>query len=343
MISQSLASAFDWQLRDGPTRITATFQFPVTFNLSCVQAELLENGTEVSVSIPDQPFLLAGHLYDRATALELTKDDSNHKIEVTIIKASPGPWNLVVTSWSPTTQCIDPKSAFVIWSIIQEAGASRLEQSSGELLEFAAQAGFVPALVVFGRVLLSANHTTRGIECLTMAAVEYGNTTAASELGFVMALAKGTRERGLDDLRKLADDGVFEANWLLAQLYSPLCHSVFRPKDAVIAFQRFSIALQIKEDDADCMYEIARLLFHGFEGVPQDRQRAEALYAKAKEQMQDLQPLDFVAEDGGSDEEGEGWDEEGEGWSNWLIAGVVVGAVAMVAGALLFGLKRNNR
>jgi hypothetical protein len=150
-----------------------------------------------------------------------------------------------------------------------------------------------------------------------------------------MALSEETREQGLAELRALADQGTFEANWLLGQLYSPLCPGEFPDTDAAAAFEWFSRARAIHEDP-DSLYEMARLLYNGPPGVERDRARAQELYEKAKAARPDLPAIDFVAAVAQKP-------LEEEGWSNWWITGAVAGVVGVFAGALFWHLRRENK
>jgi hypothetical protein len=327
MIPAKLLPAYDWSITETDATITATFHFPPTFNLSCLTAELLHSGTEIEITIPDQPVLLAGLLPHPASRAAIRLDPESHSAHVVLTKSEPGRWEFVVANRSPTSSRIDPKSAFVIWSALQLNGTAEVRFRAADLLQFSAGAGYLPALLVLARTLFLHSETRdQGIEYLRLAAEFYQDRGAASELGFIMATAPETREDGLGVLNTLADQGVFEANWLLGRLYSPLCPGDFRPKDAAVALRRFSAALAIKEDP-QIMFEAARILHEGPPGVRKDRARAMELWRGAKAMMESLPELP-------------GRTARADG--AWWVAAAVGGAVSL-AGVAFWQYRRRGR
>jgi hypothetical protein len=193
--------------------------------------------------------------------------------------------------------------------------------------------GFPPALLTLGRALIDGGDRRNGFAYLETAATVYRDTVAASELAFLRALSDKTRKQGLAELRALADRRVFEANRFLGKLYSPFCPETFPGKDAQTAMNWFHRASLIKRD-GDCLYEIARVFYHGAPGVPKQEIRAQDWFKRAKQGNTDMPPLDFVARENVCQ-------AVEVGSSRWTI-GAVGGIIGVVAGVFLWRWRRHR-
>jgi TPR repeat protein len=194
-----------------------------------------------------------------------------------------------------------------------------------DYLELSVGVGFVPALMAFVRLCLGQSTAHQhGIEMLRVAANRYHNVEATARLAYFMSLEGD--EEGFATLERAAAAGCAVAHCLLGKLLSPACPDRWSPKNGAKAMEHLQRCAEIH---ANCLAscEMARLLWVGCDGVPQDRERAKELYSQAEELAQgaELPPL------------------EGEsGGTTWLVAGAVFAAVAAFGRALFWHLRRRG-
>jgi hypothetical protein len=325
LIEPDLQGAYDWSFSQTDTSVTVSFTFPATFNLSCVRADLNASKSAISVVVPNSPPLLHGRLVEPVAGVICASDNPTHTVRVTLAKSLPEPWPLVVSTGHPNAQTIDAKSAFLIWSALMASQQAELVPTAMDYLRLSADVGFVPALTTFARLCLG--HKTahaHGIEMLNIAANRYHDVASTAQLAYFLVL-DGNRD-GFAILEQAAEAGSPDAHFFLGKLLSPVCTEQWSPKNGPQAMKHLQMSTDIRGNYlASC--EIARLLWAGCDGIPQDRQRAKALYSQAQELAHgaELPPL------------------EGESRvTTWLVPGAALAAVAAFGLALFFHLRRRK-
>jgi hypothetical protein len=76
-IPPPLTGAYNWQMDQSSTKVVVTLTFPLTFNVSCLKADLIGNGRGIVVSAPDLPPLLHGRLFAEASSVSPQAQRSN--------------------------------------------------------------------------------------------------------------------------------------------------------------------------------------------------------------------------------------------------------------------------
>ena len=327
MISPILQKTFNWTFDDSEDKATVTFMFPVTFNINCIECQLIQNNEVISVIMPDAPLLLYGTLYDKAKGLKVDIDESNQKMTCVITKEENKPWPIVVKSVNPETRSIDPKSAFELWSIISRTDATEEVQKHGaELLQNSAQTGFLPALKSLGTILLTIPETRiQGVQLLERASEMYHDADATCQLGNIFCLNPESRELGLNLLKKAADMGSGDAYLAMGQLASPLSETPGE-KNGKVALEYLNKCAQLENPHPMVFFELAKLYKFGCDEVEKDEAKGDEYYAKFCKIMADFgeQPLKLEQPKVAHEEEESGYG----GLLFGVVLGVTVGAFA---------------
>jgi hypothetical protein len=320
-IPPALTGAYNWRMDQSETKVIVTLTFPLTFNVCTVRAELIANHRGILVSASDLPPLLHGRLFGEASSLSLTRLGQTVTVELT--KSIPGLWDIIVTAGLPG---MDPKSAYLLWVMFSQSSDPILQERAAELLQASASACFVPAMRLFGQLLLgNPELQLRGLEMLRQAAFEYGDSISAAHIGYLWAINPGTESRGF---RLLEETDCDEARLLLGKLYSPVSGEQCTRKDARAAIGY----LEKVANRPAALAEMAHIYREGAEGVPKDVKKATELLNRAKE---------IAAEQGEGEEEQMDQKQEGRtaGWP--IVLGSII-AIAFFGLALFLHVRRRT-
>jgi len=258
--------------------VLISFQYPVTFNPSCVEYELNERKNSIIVKIPDRVPLVCGLLYDEVSDIKAHYLDGTYVISLK--KINQNDWATVVKSVHQNNQAIDPKSAFILYQILashpnqEEFASIRLS-----MLFSSSQAGYVPAMQVYGGLLLDTEgKQSDGFSVIKSAADYYEDPVSCFQVGLLYYSAKKF-EAAIDYLQRSGDSGFKPAYFSLGQIFSPESSLKFNNKDASRAMEYF-----MKVDEAaeiPLVYEEMAKLYATGQGVEKDIEKATQLREKA--------------------------------------------------------------
>ena len=284
MIAPNMQQSYNWGYEDGTDTATVSFVFPETFNIHCLTVELLYDNEVLSVTAPGGPLLCYGTLYDTASSIDKELDEDACKLTVTVHKAEPKPWPILIKTFCAETHAIDAKSAYILWELLSRSDASHeVKIQASELLQNSAQTGFLPAIKTLGNILVLSGPETRneGLRLIQVAANTYQDVDSICQLGTILAVMPETHEAGMSMIKQAAELGCADAYLNLGQLASPACEAKGE-KNAKLALEYFEkYEAGAKEANPIVYYELAKLYEYGFEGVAQDKERAAELYQKA--------------------------------------------------------------
>jgi hypothetical protein len=310
-IPPALTEAYNWQLDQSATKMVVTLTFPLTFNVSCVKAELIANHCGILVSAPDLPPFLHGRLF--AEHLSLSVKPSGQTLVIELTKSVPGHWEIIVIDGLPG---MDPKSAYFTWVWLSPSPDESLQERAALWLQASASACFLPAMRLLARICLANPELWRkGIAMLHRAAFEYGDSVSAAQIGYLWATNPETESRGFHLLEKTDCD---DAKLVLGKLYSPASGERCARKDAKTAIEYFEKVA----DRPAALAEMAKIYRAGAEGVPKDVKKADELMKRAKE----------IAGENGEEQEGMQEEKEERTTASWPI---VLGSIIAIG---VFGL-----
>lgn len=284
MIAPNMQQAYDWRFEDGTDSATVSFVFPETFNIHCLTIELLYDNEVLSVTAPGGPLLCYGTLFEPVSSIDKVLDEDACKVTVTLHKTEAKPWPLLIRTFCVETHAIDAKSAYILWDVLTRSDASQeIKVQASELLQNAAQTGFLPALKTLGNILVMSGPELRneGLRLIQVAANTYQDADSMCQLGTVLAVMPDSHEAGVSMIKQAAELGCVDAYINLGQVASPACESQ-GDKNARVALEYFEkYEAAAKDPNPIVYYELAKLYEYGFEGVAQDKERAAELYQKA--------------------------------------------------------------
>jgi TPR repeat protein len=203
------------------------------------------------------------------------------------------------------------------------------QQQAFELLTFAANSGFAPAIYRLAFLQLGTPDpeiARNAVGLLTVAGQTYGYAPALSQMLLLMLQGGGVDpEQGIQALTQLANEGTPEAQFHLGVVLSPMGGLKEGRKDAAKAVQVLESFLQKEgiqaEMEIGACRELAKL-YEGVAGVPRNDAQKEAVLARAIRVAQalgvDLTQQEDISKAKGSE----------SGW-NWLIP--VMGAAVVIA------------
>lgn len=297
-ITPSTQDAYNWKFDQTEEEVVITFPFSKTFNIHSLEAELIEDNNSIIVKAPDHIPFLAGHLAEEASKIQLDYNDNENIAVLHIIKKVPKLWEIVIKSNTLTTYEIDPKSAYLLAVILQQED---LPDDARALLfrflQMSCNAGFVPALIYFGSILIQAPQTEEvGLSYLQVAAEGYQSPDAYYLLGKYL-LEHDKKEQGVLLLEESLNKGFKDAAVDLGRMLSPYSGvDGGKKKDGKAAIEMLE-----KCDNPRAKLEIAKIYFYGCDEVPKDVEKANQIYKDAKELDPSLPSLEETeAEAGGS-------------------------------------------
>ena len=294
MINPEIACMYQWTFTEDDNSVHINIPLPsLDFDTTRVHVSLTEGGDTVVVEIPDQIPIVEGTLY--ATAESHSTENVGGTLVVNLKKACPARWDLVIVGPNPTTNKVDPKSAFDLFNAI-ESSVGPGQYSSTSFIEFAITVGYPPALLYAFRASLHGTREARaqGVALLMVAANQYEDPVAMLTLGNEFAMKEETRDDAFDLYARAAKKGAVIGLSLMGQLISPLSDIPFHHKNAEQAVHLFEAVLE-KTEDVIAMSELSKLLYNGV-GVTKDVERAKALHEKAHQIEENLPPLVHVDE-----------------------------------------------
>ena len=291
VINPEIACMYQWHFHEGSDEARISIPLPSTdFDTTQVQVSLSEDGNAILIEIPNEVPIVEGTLF--GSVKSFSQEATKSELVVKLVKSEPGTWDLAIVGPDPSTNSLDPKSAFDLFGAV---GNSSSTPSSMHWIEYAMSVGYPPALLLGFRASLRGDEEAqkRGMGFLTVAADTYEDPVALLTLGNHLAMQEETRDEAFDMYGRAAKAGAPLGLSLMGQLLSPLSDIPFHHKDAWKARSLFETALEHGED-AVAMSELAKLLYNG-DGGREDRVKAEILDAKARELSPDLPPLRKVA------------------------------------------------
>jgi hypothetical protein len=304
-IPAHLQTAFHWLCAESDTHVDVTFTFPAAFDLTSVRLRLFRVDSHhcISVTIPNEPFLLYGVLAGDALSAHLLKDDATHAVTARIVKSNAQMWHLPVKLPIRGLNGIDAKSAYHLGTLLLQ----KTESTAMQLLRHSANSGFVPAIVQLGDLFLNGPETfEEGMSLLNVAADRYGDDHARCKISMWNVLNGSEATHYVQFLRRAADQDIVLAHVYLGRVLSPMSDVPWKEKDGRRALAHLEHAVEADASE-EALVELAKLLYAGCDGVTQDRQRAAKFYQHARELAQadgrNLPPLtatDRNAEETGS-------------------------------------------
>lgn len=294
-LSQMVMYDYDYEDKNGVVRIS--IEIPSTFNVDIIKAELNDEKNSIFVHASDDicPFL-CGRLYGTATAL--TRKFENGKLIIELTKAEDNePWNILITSNHTENKMIDPKSAFAIYNLYLLTLSQHTDNSNFQIatqyLQFAASAGYIPALREYGQNLLKAKETfVNGVELLKVCCDKYKDPKSAFCIAIVLAQTPQTAEQGFPYMKFAADAGFPDAIVGLGEYYSPLSSITYEHKDPEKAMHCFETAISLDKDNWIAYHELGKLTFHGI-GTKQNTTVGIELQRKAKSLNPNVPPIEI--------------------------------------------------
>lgn len=290
-IQPDLQILYNWETKDAEDEIEIIITVPPTFNTKSLRAELNSDRTAVAITIPDQPPVLMGKLVAQVSLMSQTNDGSH--IIFTFTKEEPKAWPFLISDLHPTTEAIDPQSAFIIAGLLLQTNPEENIEKAQFLLFESCNAGFIPALRLAAQMLQSNVQTLpTAIKILEMG-VGYRDPVACMQLGLLYLRDKETRRQAERLFLLAAELGLIMGLSYVGQLYSPLTDIEFDEKDAEKAVAIFKQVREVEPEEPIMCHELAMLYYNGV-GVEKDEEQAEKLHAMAKKQIKDLPDLKRV-------------------------------------------------
>ena len=292
-ISPSLQNSYNYNFSQDDQKVIITFPFPSTFNIHSVEAVLLNNNLDISVKAPGNLPFLCGQLCNPAKSIELLFDDNKNIITLNILKTTEKEaWNIVIQSFRAETGEIDPKSAFLIFSVLsqQEDLTPEVRQMAVDLLKYSASWGYIDAMLTFGKMCLSIPQTYQdGFNMIMTAMERYQSPEAFCLLGFEM-IKNSEFDTGYKLVKESLDMGYTPAAVIIGKLLSPFSELPWdnhkNPKEAYEILE--------KCDLPESKYERAKILYNGGDNFPANKEEAEKLYKEAKQEIPDLPDLESI-------------------------------------------------
>ncbi|KAH0787548.1 sel1 repeat family protein [Histomonas meleagridis] len=258
-----------------------------TFNINMIKGTLFDDNKSISVyvSTKDMPPILHGNLPGEASDINLRYLEEEHQVIVEIQKKDiTEEWPIIVSTIS-SDNGIDPKSAFILATIIDQQGTNdqNVIRIAQEMFQYSISVGFPPALVKQAIAIINT-YPEQALGILKMLSDGYDFPPAYFFLGSYLMTTddQSQREYGVHCLEKASSFDMRDADYLLGKLYSPFDDSKYPPKDPKKSIEYFTKASQDENFEALSKYEMARIYYKGYDDIPKDEQRAKELFEEAK-------------------------------------------------------------
>lgn len=290
-ITPSTQDAYNWKFEQKEDEVIVTFPLPKTFNIHSIEAQLIEDNQSIIVKAPNHIPFLAGNLEHEASKYSIDYKDEENEVVLHIIKAVPELWHIIIKSTTLTTFEIDPKSAYLLAVLLQkEELPEELRVQLFRFLQMSCNAGYVPALIYFGTILLqNPESESAGLSYLQIAAEGYQSAEAYYFLG-VYLLDHQQKEQGYMLLEESLAKGFKGAAYVIGKILSPLSEiDAGKPKDGKAALEMLQQC-----ENPEAKLEMARIYFQGCNEVPKDIEKANEIYKEAKELDPSLPPLEEI-------------------------------------------------
>jgi hypothetical protein len=260
--------------------------------------------------------LVKGTLAGAVSSVSASHTDAS--LTLTLAKAVPGAWPLLITAFYPGAGDADPKSCFLLYEYARAHRGDPLAVDPVVALSASINAGFCPALRVgFQGLSQNPGSEQMALQWLRIAADAYEDPEATLMLAVVFE-QRGLLREAFRTFQAAAERGMLQAVSFLGRYFSPLCEETVGVKSAERALALFQQVRELDASEPISCHELAMLYYNGV-GVERDEKRAEELQAIAHAYMPDIPPLTRAgAEDGAS--------------QRWIAAavGVAVGLAAVI-------------
>jgi len=303
-IAPEFAVLYDYMFDEDNAAVEMTIPYPAAFNPSQIQVALTDDGTGLTVSLPPPHLpLIQCRLFDTATSVNTSSQEA--QLIIRLAKATQSRWERLASDFFPSSENIDPKSAYQI-------GRAKEDPREGiSFVTIAAELGYVPAI----RHLLDQPPETapRNADALlALAANVYKDAPSLFEL----ADRTQNRSAAYSLYAEALNRGIVDAGVRMGLMKSPLTPSVSGvPKDGKEAARLFEDVIKRREDPT-ALHELAQLYYNGA-GVSADAQRASGLQARAQAVDPDVAQLTQVID----------WVTIGFVGAGLLVAGLVIASV----------------
>ena len=287
MIDPNLKRLYDYVFSQTEETLNISLRHPITFNPHSIEVHITEKTIEMGVS--DEIPILCGSLF---APLEDNPEWIYGDTETQLIlkKKQPQKWDIIITSIASSTNYkIDPKSAFLIYTVLSRVGSEEEQPDAFNYLSLSAQYGFPPSLREFGKILLnSPNNKTLGLGYLETAANHYQDQDSLVTLGLIYSLSERNKPKGLQYLKEAIDLQYAPAFTTLAELLSPYSTLQYPEKNVNEAKRFLEDSLKI-EETASAYHQLALIALYGTEDNPPNEEKAKELQEKAMK-LDDLVP-----------------------------------------------------
>lgn len=287
-----MQAAYNWEFDQTEDDLIITFEFPPTFNTSCVQINLLEDHQTINVYIDGMNPLFWGRLFAKATSFDQKVTES--EIVLTIHKEEKGKsWDVPISRFDDNGM-VDAKSGFLLFAILSSNPENeQMMNIASQLLLSSAQVGYVPSIYQLAcYCLANEDSAIDGLRLLNKIVERYEDPTSMAHLGSIYLTQKETYDTGVELIKKSAEQGADLGRLNLGILLSPASKVEYANKDAQKAIEMFN---QIEHEKFKPMglYETAKLYYFG-KGVEKNEELANQYYSQAKQFDPNVPPLESL-------------------------------------------------
>ncbi|EAY21727.1 hypothetical protein TVAG_237530 [Trichomonas vaginalis G3] len=277
-IDRHFQQLYRWNFEQpDPHSVQVTIEFPSDFSPNSMTYELNDEKTVFQAYFDKLMPVINGTLFEQVQSYT-TQVEKDH-ILITFQKESETKWDCLIKARNPTTDSVDPHSAFDIFLHL----ATHLDENSEEAeryLQFSMLSGYTPAML-YGIEILEDDPSKQGFvrDLISVAAIEYGEPAAVFRFALIL-IQEGKTQNGVQLLSYAARAGIGIAYSLMGQVLSPLSSIEYSEKNAAEAMKCFELVLAQK-DEPIALFEAAKLLNAGL-GCQKDTEKANDYSRRAK-------------------------------------------------------------
>ena len=290
MIDPKYQMMYMWDFMQKGKTINVGISCPENFDPNSIESTLSQDKESILVSIPGEPPLLAGRLFQPISKIA-TKVFSNHFV-LALFTDSDVSWPAICIAPHKETNQIDPLSAFSIFKVNSGSNEKLVIQGGIDYLLHAANLGFFPALLAAYDIFHNDTKEEirkKAINFLDIAANKYNSHQAHFQIGLNIISDNGDINEAMKHFQISAKMKNVYAKSFIGFILSPLSDFIYQEKNAKEAAKLFEEVLQSIEDPTT-YHEYAKLLYNGI-GVEINEKRAFELQEKAKRMVKDVPNL----------------------------------------------------
>jgi len=311
-----------WTLEQTNDDITVIIDCPSTFNPDSIEIKYDEESRGVTIFVENQLPFVNGLLFAEIDSHVVLFDSS--VVSIIFKKKQNSLWPLFIVNINPTTNNIDPHSAYDIFLFYCNQNEQIFSDDEAQLfLTKSLESGYVPAMLFSIEQLENTEEDfVSALPILEQAARYYMNVTAMLKLALYNNRFEDKREEAFKLFMQASKQGSIIALSFLGQILSPTSGIAYHEKDAETALRLFNQVIE-KNEEPIALYEASKLLKSDHLGIP-DIERAKDLYQRALVQEPQLPPLEFEED-------------------KMSVLPIVLGVSAVIAGIIWWRSRKNKK